>query len=434
MTMHLGLQHGFAELWQSQECPLCLEQTGSGRNTVSLHFSRHMEEIALGVLPYTTELDEESDTSSLQGENISTGSESLNSDHTKARSDADTVLRAPTPSVMSSHQSHLLSPSGDRRYSISSYHDGSLSSPSEDRSSQNGADGADGSRSFIKENNAATKDLTGRASLLAPSGQERKLPPFKHLSDLAEKAIRKEAIRNFQRNRKTSPHSPEIGSDDDTCSPTSILHMDKVPLSRDSEGPHDSLFGSARSGDSDYNKFTATAKRMQQAEEDSPPDIGMAAKQAISEQEAKGNWELLPPTEPLSKRDTVKHRRDSDMRGRRMMNPRETDDPFPFAGDAPSSPLSSTGGRGLSPSSTGREIISPILPAGLGGKPFTREPASIVFSAPDGRPLSRRKIIPPPFSSELGSKPSTQDLSTEGFKCDYPGCNALPFQSQYLLK
>jgi hypothetical protein len=64
MAAHIGSRHGFAPEWPSTECPLCLEQTGTGRTTISLHFSRHLEEIALGALPRTADSDIGSDTSS----------------------------------------------------------------------------------------------------------------------------------------------------------------------------------------------------------------------------------------------------------------------------------------------------------------------------------------------------------------------------------
>lgn len=64
MTAHIGLKHGFAPEWLSKECPLCLLQTGAGRATISLHFSRHLEEIALVAVPRTVDSDSGSDTSS----------------------------------------------------------------------------------------------------------------------------------------------------------------------------------------------------------------------------------------------------------------------------------------------------------------------------------------------------------------------------------
>jgi hypothetical protein len=37
--------------WDSIECLLCKEETGSGKLAVSRHFSRHLEEISLSALP-----------------------------------------------------------------------------------------------------------------------------------------------------------------------------------------------------------------------------------------------------------------------------------------------------------------------------------------------------------------------------------------------
>lgn len=48
---HIGLDHGLAPDWQSQQCPLCLEQTGSGKGSILIHLARHMEDIALASLP-----------------------------------------------------------------------------------------------------------------------------------------------------------------------------------------------------------------------------------------------------------------------------------------------------------------------------------------------------------------------------------------------
>jgi hypothetical protein len=45
---------------------------------------------------------------------------------------------------------------------------------------------------------------------------------------------------------------------------------------------------------------------------------------------------------------------------------------------------------------------------------------------------SALRILPPPPNSGLHS--SLPSHATGSFKCEYPGCNALPFQTQYLLK
>lgn len=61
ISAHFGFQHGLAPRWDCQKCPLCLERTGAGKNTITLHFGRHLEEIALGALPHTTDSDVGSD-------------------------------------------------------------------------------------------------------------------------------------------------------------------------------------------------------------------------------------------------------------------------------------------------------------------------------------------------------------------------------------
>ncbi|KAF2142612.1 uncharacterized protein K452DRAFT_270397 [Aplosporella prunicola CBS 121167] len=64
MTDHLGTHHKFAPQWTSQHCPLCCEPTPEGWSQISLHFARHMEEIALGALPPTEDSDASSDSNS----------------------------------------------------------------------------------------------------------------------------------------------------------------------------------------------------------------------------------------------------------------------------------------------------------------------------------------------------------------------------------
>ncbi|KAF2136283.1 uncharacterized protein K452DRAFT_280213, partial [Aplosporella prunicola CBS 121167] len=61
MTAHLGYNHSLSPDWGSLKCPLCFEETESGRTKISLHFARHMEEISLGVLPHIEDSDDESE-------------------------------------------------------------------------------------------------------------------------------------------------------------------------------------------------------------------------------------------------------------------------------------------------------------------------------------------------------------------------------------
>lgn len=60
MTNHLAVEHGLGPEWKSHPCPLCRNHTGEGKELISLHVSRHMEEIALNALPSGYESDPES--------------------------------------------------------------------------------------------------------------------------------------------------------------------------------------------------------------------------------------------------------------------------------------------------------------------------------------------------------------------------------------
>ncbi|KAL6866741.1 hypothetical protein J3F83DRAFT_715564 [Trichoderma novae-zelandiae] len=48
---HLALDHEMEPQWESAQCALCKEQTGSGKMAVAMHFSKHLEEISLSALP-----------------------------------------------------------------------------------------------------------------------------------------------------------------------------------------------------------------------------------------------------------------------------------------------------------------------------------------------------------------------------------------------
>ena len=50
-TDHIGSEHGLAPDWPNQECPLCLKETGSGKDSVVAHLTTHMEDISLAALP-----------------------------------------------------------------------------------------------------------------------------------------------------------------------------------------------------------------------------------------------------------------------------------------------------------------------------------------------------------------------------------------------
>ena len=51
-TDHIGSGHGLAPDWPNQECPLCLRETGSGKDFVVAHLTTHIEDISLAALPY----------------------------------------------------------------------------------------------------------------------------------------------------------------------------------------------------------------------------------------------------------------------------------------------------------------------------------------------------------------------------------------------
>ena len=74
---HLQDQHGMDVRVSDVTCPLCVEFTSRDRDVLSLHVARHMEEIALAILPSGVDSDDESADGS--------------SDRSIARSDEDDV-------------------------------------------------------------------------------------------------------------------------------------------------------------------------------------------------------------------------------------------------------------------------------------------------------------------------------------------------------
>ncbi|XP_014560048.1 hypothetical protein COCVIDRAFT_52251, partial [Bipolaris victoriae FI3] len=60
LMTHLQDQHGMDVRLSDVECPLCMEFTSGDRDVLALHIARHMEEIALTILPSGVESDEES--------------------------------------------------------------------------------------------------------------------------------------------------------------------------------------------------------------------------------------------------------------------------------------------------------------------------------------------------------------------------------------
>ncbi|KAK8032001.1 hypothetical protein PG990_001735 [Apiospora arundinis] len=54
---HLALEHSLSPGWAAFECPLCKEDTGTGRTVITRHLSSHLEELSLGALPSAHEVD-----------------------------------------------------------------------------------------------------------------------------------------------------------------------------------------------------------------------------------------------------------------------------------------------------------------------------------------------------------------------------------------
>ncbi|KAL7934246.1 hypothetical protein V8C35DRAFT_302120 [Trichoderma chlorosporum] len=61
---HLALDHEMGPKWKSIKCPLCKEETGSGKLAVTNHISKHLEEISLSALPVEIDSNAESENSS----------------------------------------------------------------------------------------------------------------------------------------------------------------------------------------------------------------------------------------------------------------------------------------------------------------------------------------------------------------------------------
>ena len=57
---HLQDQHGMDARVSEVTCPLCVDFTSGDRDVLSLHIARHMEEIALAILPSGVDSDAES--------------------------------------------------------------------------------------------------------------------------------------------------------------------------------------------------------------------------------------------------------------------------------------------------------------------------------------------------------------------------------------
>ncbi|KAF3012348.1 hypothetical protein E8E14_005681 [Neopestalotiopsis sp. 37M] len=70
---HISFEHKMAPAWASLQCPLCRENIESGKASITRHLGNHLEEIALGSLPISTEWDKDDDQNSEIS--VSSGSE-----------------------------------------------------------------------------------------------------------------------------------------------------------------------------------------------------------------------------------------------------------------------------------------------------------------------------------------------------------------------
>lgn len=60
-TTHLALDHGMGPEWHIIACPLCRDEIGPGKHSITRHIGEHLEEISLSALPADCEFEDESD-------------------------------------------------------------------------------------------------------------------------------------------------------------------------------------------------------------------------------------------------------------------------------------------------------------------------------------------------------------------------------------
>lgn len=105
---HLALDHGLESEWVTTKCPLCRQDTGSGRESVTIHLSSHLEEISLGALPVECNFDEE--TIASEWESLSTFSESQKPKFGPVVSHVPNNLSAPAAEQAAAMNSRLEEP------------------------------------------------------------------------------------------------------------------------------------------------------------------------------------------------------------------------------------------------------------------------------------------------------------------------------------
>jgi RNA recognition motif-containing protein len=88
MMDHLERGHALDVSLSEVACPLCLEYSSSDRDALSLHLSRHMEEIALAILPSTVDSDIDSDLESINDSKTVSDTKLDNISNTRSPSDS----------------------------------------------------------------------------------------------------------------------------------------------------------------------------------------------------------------------------------------------------------------------------------------------------------------------------------------------------------
>ena len=198
----------------------------------------------------------------------------------------------------------------------------------------------------------------------ASPNQERRLPGFRHLSEIAETAIHEQQDPS---RANSYPHRPSISSS--THSPTSVTRQLSI--------------SSARSPNSTFPPFSATSPISANSE---------SASKDLFLRSGQSGLTLFSPRRPS-----------------------QASDGAPYSATLHSASTSNENyqsSEGLSP---GTQVAS------LDSQTHRMSIDSTYGS----------RTLPPPMGSNIQHIPAH---GSGGFKCEHPGCNAQPFQTQYLLK
>lgn len=112
------------------------------------------------------------------------------------------------------------------------------------------------------------------------------------------------------------------------------------------------------------------------------------------------------------------------------MSPPEHPSRYSWRSSTRDSSISTSSEYTSTPSVTGSTPASSII---LAQSPATSHPGSL-STLPEQEPANPREDQPPPRESSIPQSDSAEGHLLAGpFKCTFPGCNAIPFQTQYLL-